>query len=230
MDLLKDISPELLKALKSTQSDIPPIGLEHITMTEEEKNNMSFNESDQQFIVKLMKRVADNIKGEQANSIAAQNYLIHTILEIVNIEQKKVLEHEEAIGELRTDFETNKKKLEEIAKHKPTLQSIQNVLNFWTRKNWLKIIGLVLGILFVLSLMFAGINAFMHIKKIWGVTFVDGSNHTKLEQIYDNIREGKVNPTVRGGNDYEMTEAEIDSSQAGILRYNIKPISGMKRY
>ena len=68
----------------------------------------------------------------------------------------------------------------------------------------------------------------MHKKGI--VTFIDGSKHSNIEQIYDNIREGKVNPTVRGGSDYKMTEIEIDTMMAQQERILIKPISGMKRY
>jgi hypothetical protein len=80
----KDLSPEVVHALNLSQKDIPPIGIEHLDMSEEEKSRMSFNDEDKKFMSQFMIQVANNIKSEQANSIAAQNVLMYTKLEMIS--------------------------------------------------------------------------------------------------------------------------------------------------
>jgi uncharacterized phage infection (PIP) family protein YhgE len=147
--------------------------------------------------------------------------------EIIDNHEERLNKGKDLIKEIRTDFDEYKQNSERIAKIIPTLETIQKTYNSWTWKSHkLKIIGIIFGILFILACFIAGINLIQHAKK-WGVTFQDGNKNTKLEQIYDNIQEGKVNETVRGGTIHHMTDAELDSLEAEQLRM-IKPISGLR--
>ena len=73
-------------------------------------------------------------------------------------EENKIAEHErrldkkkQDIQQLREDYERNKSHLEYVVKIKPTLETLQNMVNFWKWKNWLKIIGIIIGIIIVFS-------------------------------------------------------------------------------
>ena len=77
----------------------------------------------------------------------------------VRIDKKR-----DAIADLRNDFEVNKQTLEEIAKHKPTLETLQNAFNFWEWKNWYKIAGILGGLLVLFFFIFVGFLAYMKWK------------------------------------------------------------------
>jgi hypothetical protein len=116
MDLNKELSPEVIRALNTNQVDIPPIGLEYLKMSEEEKANMSFNQADQKFMAQFMVQVADNIKGEQANSINAQNVLMFTKLEMISDGVNVFIKNREAIERVGK-YEERLQRHEKTMKH-----------------------------------------------------------------------------------------------------------------
>jgi hypothetical protein len=129
----------------------------------------------------------------------------------------------DAVKALRDEYEINKKHLEYLATVKPTLETIQKVFKFWTWKgNWKKIIGVIAGTLIVIFFLFW---VFLSIMKFKG--FVSSNESTKITGIkkieYD-IKNGHISPNVRAIQ-MPTTQVEIDSAQAEILKYNIKPVT-----
>jgi hypothetical protein len=98
-------------------------------------------------------------------------------IEIINLrlDQKK-----KDITKLREDYESNKKNLEDIAKHKPTLETIQKIFVFWSwKKNWLKIIGAIIGVIAIIFVLFW---LFLSIMQYRGIV-TDKSSKTGVQQI-----------------------------------------------
>jgi hypothetical protein len=112
-----------------------------------------------------------------------------TALDKVTIEETK-------INKLREDFEINKLELEHIAKHKPTLETIQKVFTFFTwKKNWFKISGIILAVLFLFVMMLVGVVYYMH-KRGWVTE--DMTHKTGMQQIEADIKSGHISPITRG--------------------------------
>ena len=147
------------------------------------------------------------------------------ILEVERLDLRIDLKRNQ-IKDLRDDFEESQRELEEIAKHKPTLETIQRFFKFFTwKENKLRIIAIVIGILLLFSSMVIGIYFIMR-KSGWITAYSNKLSQNK-EQYDEAIK--ILNAPTRAIHIEKLTDAQIDSIQADILKYNIKPIPGMKK-
>jgi hypothetical protein len=202
MTFNKDLSPEVVKALNMSQKDIPPIGLEYLNMSEDEKKSLSMNSADQLFHFLLIKQIGDNIKSEQANSIAAQNVLLYSKLEMAT-EEVNI-------------FKRNKIAIERVGMFDKRLTDNERLTRSLVVTT--RILGIAIGILILLFVFlgpwFKGKNAvtlFMNDKRQTS----EWVESVRNLQIYDKgiTRDAKIE---------KRTDAEITANQEQILN-SIKP-------
>ena len=198
MDKLSD---EVRNSLNTSQVDIPPIGLEHLKMSDQEKANMSFNESDQKFFEQFMFQISDNIKKEQANSIAAQNVLIFSKFEMIN----------EGVAV----FKKNKQAIEKIGQFDHRLSREEK------RTDRLTLAVLILAIILLLVVLFGPWyhNQFLSILKEHNLST------EWVDNVWEDMRTNNVSETVRGIKQ-ARTDDEITAEQNSI-QMSLKPIPGM---
>jgi hypothetical protein len=175
----------------------------------------------------------ENIKqGIQGMAVSVSNIEQWKEDEKVKIEEifKRLDKKKEDIATLRIDFETNKKELEEIAKHKPTLQTLQNAFNFWKWKNWYKIAGIIAGIIVIFFFIFIGFLAYM---KWRGYVTQNTKPKTVMEQIWSDIKTGNISSNTRSIHYNKLSKQQEDSIHVDNQRQDmqlIKPVKGMNHY
>ena len=183
-----------------------------------------------------LKGIADDISDikdrltTNENKVTIEEQKIKDIDDRLKWKKNKINEHEDRLNngkklieEIRNDLEQFKEDTKELAEIKPTLKTIQKVFEFWKLKNWLKITGIVIGIILIFSAMVIGIYSYMR-KSGW-VTEYSNKHSQNFEQYDEGMK--ILNAPVRSVLVQKLTDAQIDSNQAAILRYNIKPIKGM---
>ena len=94
----------------------------------------------------------------------------------------------------------------EILEMKPYIMRWGKFLEWWTPKNWWKMVLIVIGIIMI----FVGINFFMHGI---GLVSLQNNRHGVIDKIETDIKTGHVEPTVRGVKTYQETDEEIDRRQ-----------------
>lgn len=104
----------------------------------------------------------------------------HNELEIARLDLRADANRDAVIG-LRTDYEIYKEHLEYLAKIKPTLETLQKAFRFWTwKKNWVKIIGTIIGIVVTIFVLFW---MFLSVMKYKGIVTEFMKPKTEMQQV-----------------------------------------------
>jgi hypothetical protein len=183
----------------------------------------------------LANKVAEKVRADVAETyiqLAASLKNIEASIDSINnklAEDEKIIKLEverldlridkkrDAIKELRDDYEKNKDHLEYVARVRPTLETIQKVFTFWSwKKNWLKIISIIIGIILLFSSVVIGIYSFMR-KSGW----LSQGNTSGIEKILTDIKTGNISPETRSIHYDRLTLTQqdyiIDQNEKAIL-------------
>jgi len=173
--------------------------------------------------IKIAKPFADfmeNIKDGQegiAKSLNQINKRLELTEEKVRKEEVMLLDHEKRLKEkksrilkLEEGYEKSKRVIRIIDKLEPTLLRIDNASKWWK---------IVLYIIALAVLVFAAV-AYSYRKGLLGQY-----KNSSIEMIDADIKTGKILPYTRAIHENRLSDTQIDTVQAGILKYNIKPVT-----
>jgi peptidoglycan hydrolase CwlO-like protein len=179
----------------------------------------------------FMANIKEGLDGIAAD-IKAINKRLDETENKVRLEEKIILEHErrldkkrEDIKGLKEEFEKHKEATRLIVEIKPTLETIQSFFRWWDWKNWWKIfLVFILVIIFFIGL-FISINFYMHDK---GWVMYNNPKNRAYKEWTQEIKDSEakiLKAPERAVILKKETDAEIDSTEQNIIRYNIKPVT-----
>jgi hypothetical protein len=165
----------------------------------------------------VMERIASDL-----NDVKGQ---LNTIDDRVSAEERRLNTLEAWQGKAEEWAERKKKRIEiledrvdvldpnskftsEILEMKPYIMKWGRFLEWWSWKNWWKIVLVVIAI----TIIFIGVNIFMHDTGM--VTLWD--KQSNVDKIEMDIKTGHVDPRVRDIKQYEMTDEERTRKQDNI--------------
>jgi hypothetical protein len=173
-----------------------------------------------------------NIKDGQigiAESLNRINARLESAENKVSMEEKKIIDIE--LWEKQTDEWKSRKKIRidrmeiemsllqpnEIKKYVDEIHAVKPVMERLVRAfKWWKIL---LYIIALSILVFAAV-AFSHRHGLLGQY-----RNSSIEMIDADIKTGKILPYTRAIHENRLSDTQIDTVQAGILKYNIKPVT-----
>jgi hypothetical protein len=156
-----------------------------------------------------------------SDNIVAINTRLSDAEEKVKIEEERIeklevwkekadvwaVKKKQRIDDLRNDFDNQKKEIEELAKIKPTLDTIQKSIKWW--KPWKIIIIAIVIILFFMLL-----NIVSHKT---GIVDLWNDKQGNVEQVFKDMKAGHIDPTVRSVGAEVRTNEDIKQDQDKIL-------------
>jgi hypothetical protein len=200
----------------------------------DENDNLA-NEVAETVFSKIADTFADfmnNIKDGQKGIAESLNHIdkrLESAENKVSMEEKKIIDIE--LWEKQTDEWKSRKKIRidrmeiemsllqpnEIKKYVDEIHAVKPVMERLVRAfKWWKIL---LYIIALSILVFAAV-AFSHRHGLLGQYKNSG-----IEMIDADIKTGKILPYTRAIHENRLSDTQIDTVQAGILKYNIKPVT-----
>jgi hypothetical protein len=174
-------------------------------------------ETGQKNIASSISKIAEDVNDIKLRLSKNEDRVEAEETEIENI-KTRLESKKTAIKQLRDDYERNKEHLEYVASIKPTLQTLQNMFNFWTWENWWKIALIIIGILFIFSVLNVKLNVIMHDRGVVTSTKKPVQSY-EYNQSYERDIQIRMAP-VRGDDEISLSiprsDSVISENQRGI--------------